>query len=278
MHSLSKRVLADLDLSKLIEKTEAQANSNFIDARKKRQPELGADKLEVQGTIALFDGSQSPLTQSFGLGLFSKADSAVLDQIESFYARKNSVVYHEISPLADLDLIPMLVARGYHPHEFTNVLYQELSSGSIKQVARSNCVAREAARTEAETWARVSAEGWSTEGEGLFEMIFSLAQVSAHTRGTHLFLSEVNQEAVATGGLFIHDQTALLMGASTIAAARQQGAQSSLLSARLNFALEMGCSLAVMGAQPGSQSQKNAEKNGFRVAYTRIKWKKASAV
>lgn len=28
----------------------------------------------------------------------------------------------------------------------------------------------------------------------------------------------------------------------------------------------------MMGAQPGSASQRNAERQGFRVAYTRVKW------
>jgi hypothetical protein len=28
----------------------------------------------------------------------------------------------------------------------------------------------------------------------------------------------------------------------------------------------------MMGAAPGSVSQRNAEKNGFRIAYTRTKW------
>jgi len=28
-----------------------------------------------------------------------------------------------------------------------------------------------------------------------------------------------------------------------------------------------------MGALPGSASQRNAERNGFRIAYTRIKWR-----
>ena len=28
-----------------------------------------------------------------------------------------------------------------------------------------------------------------------------------------------------------------------------------------------------MGALPGSGSQRNAERNGFRIAYTRIKWR-----
>jgi hypothetical protein len=27
-----------------------------------------------------------------------------------------------------------------------------------------------------------------------------------------------------------------------------------------------------MGALPGSQSQRNAQKNGFNIAYTRTKW------
>jgi hypothetical protein len=28
----------------------------------------------------------------------------------------------------------------------------------------------------------------------------------------------------------------------------------------------------MMGAEPGSASQRNAERQGFRIAYTRIKW------
>jgi hypothetical protein len=40
----------------------------------------------------------------------------------------------------------------------------------------------------------------------------------------------------------------------------------------LKFAAEKGCKIAMMGALPGSQSQRNAEKNGFRIAYTRTKW------
>jgi hypothetical protein len=29
-----------------------------------------------------------------------------------------------------------------------------------------------------------------------------------------------------------------------------------------------------MGAAPGSGSQRNAERHGFRIAYTRVKWKR----
>jgi hypothetical protein len=51
--------------------------------------------------------------------------------------------------------------------------------------------------------------------------------------------------------------------------------QTALLKTRLGFAAEMGCNVAVMGALPGSDSQRNAERQGFRIAYTRTKWKLA---
>ena len=47
--------------------------------------------------------------------------------------------------------------------------------------------------------------------------------------------------------------------------------------ARLNReAFDHGCDLAMMVAVPGSDSQRNAERNGFRIAYTRTKWKLCS--
>jgi len=42
------------------------------------------------------------------------------------------------------------------------------------------------------------------------------------------------------------------------------------------YAYDQGCDLAMMVAQPGSDSQRNAERKGFRIAYTRIKWRLCS--
>lgn len=72
--------------------------------------------------------------------------------------------------------------------------------------------------------------------------------------------------------MFVYKDTALLAGASTVPEARNRGCQNALLSARLELATNNGCTLAMMAASPGSQSQKNAQKNGFNIAYTRTKW------
>ena len=41
----------------------------------------------------------------------------------------------------------------------------------------------------------------------------------------------------------------------------------------MQYAFDRGCDLAMMVAEVGSESQRNAERKGFRIAYTRTKWK-----
>jgi hypothetical protein len=53
----------------------------------------------------------------------------------------------------------------------------------------------------------------------------------------------------------------------------EAAANAAFVEARLRFAAERGCDLAMMGALPGSASQRNAERQGFRIAYTRTKWR-----
>jgi GNAT superfamily N-acetyltransferase len=84
---------------------------------------------------------------------------------------------------------------------------------------------------------------------------------------------EGEDEPIATGSLAIHDGIALLAGASTIPARRGLGAQGLLLAARLEEARRRGCEVGMMVAAPASTSQRNAERRGFRVAYTRTKWR-----
>jgi hypothetical protein len=43
----------------------------------------------------------------------------------------------------------------------------------------------------------------------------------------------------------------------------------------MRYAFEHGCDLAMMVAEAGSDSQRNAERQGFRIAYTRMKWRLA---
>jgi GNAT superfamily N-acetyltransferase len=130
---------------------------------------------------------------------------------------------------------------------------------------------RVAGEGEGEIWARTSAEGWS-EYQEFAHLMLEMGLVVAAAKGNILFLAELDGHVIGAGGLSIHDGVALFAGASTIPAWRRHGAQRALLEARFRCAREAGCDLAMMGAEPGSSSQRNAERQGFSIAYTRTKW------
>jgi hypothetical protein len=262
---------ADLELARRLERTEARANAAFVDARARLDPASGATWLEAAGAYAMFDGVESPITQTFGLGLFADAGDEDLARLEAFFEGRGAPVFHEVSPMADPALVGRLSARGYHPIELTSVLFRP-TAGELSGPRTPGLTVRRAGPEEAEQWAGVMAEGWASEAPGLGDFMFTLGQTSANAEGYHGFLAELDGRPVASGGLSLGEGVALLAGASTIPAARRQGAQLALLQARLRFAAGQGYPLAMMAALPGSASQRNAERQGFRIAYTRIKW------
>ena len=261
----------DLELSRRLERTEARANAAFVEARARVDPGSGATWTEVAGAYAMFDGVDSPVTQSFGLGLFAEPGDAELARMEAFFAERRAEVFHEVSPLAAPSLLGRLTGRGYQPVELTSVLFRP-TAGTADTGPAAGLTVRRTAPEETELWARTTAEGWSTEGEGLQEFMLSLGQIIARADGASCFLAELDGVPVAAGALNLGEGVAILSGASTIPSARGRGAQRALLEARLRFAAEQGYPLAMMGAAPGSTSQRNAERQGFRIAYTRTKW------
>jgi GNAT superfamily N-acetyltransferase len=84
------------------------------------------------------------------------------------------------------------------------------------------------------------------------------------------FLACIDGQPVGGGAVFLDRGVALLAGAATLPPYRRRGVHAALHHARLAAARRAGCDLALQGAMPGSTSQRNAERRGFRVAYTRV--------
>lgn len=262
--------LTDLALARRLERTEAIANAAFVEARAELEPRLGAAWVDVAGVYAMFDGPQSPITQTFGLGLFDDVGDAEFTRLEEFFRDRGAPVCHEVSPLISADVLSLLNARGYQPIEFSSVLLRP-TGGDLG--ARPNSISvRRIDASEIDLWSRVAAEGWSSESVELATIVEGFGQVIGHARGAHCFLAYHEGRPIAAAGLVLNTDVALLAGASTIPQHRKLGAQLALLEARLRFAAAHGTQLAMLVALPGSGSQRNAERHDFRVAYTRTKW------
>lgn len=266
-------IYSNKDLSQKLERTEARSNADFVETRARMFPESRAEWIEVGGAFAMFDGAQSPLTQTFGLGLFDEITDTEMQRLEDFFKSRNAPVFHEVSPLADASLLELLNKRGYQPVELTSVMYLPLEEKNFSAANENERInVRIIEKGEEKIWAQTSADAWGNEMPELGEFMLNFGEISASGAGAFPFLAELDGAPAATGMLYIYDQIAILAGASTVPPARRNGAQTALLNARLRFAKMRGCDLAMMGASPGSQSQRNAETNSFRIAYTRIKW------
>jgi GNAT superfamily N-acetyltransferase len=266
-------VFADLDLSRRLERAEGRACLEFAEARRQIHPESQATWMECAGAYAVFDGVNSPVTQSFGLGLFEALSPASLDTIESFFLDRGAGLEHEVSPLAGIATMDLLCARGYRPIELSSVLHRPVRPAT--QV-RSGVTVRVAGGDEMALWAQISARGWSHEHPEMAEFLEQFGKI-AFARGHSVnFIAELDGQAGAAGALCLHDGVALFAGASTVPEMRRRGLQAALLEARMHYAYEHGYSLAMMVTEAGSQSQRNAERKDFRIAYTRTKWRRVS--
>ena len=273
MDDLRNVVLVDAPLSARLERTEGLANARFVEARVRQSADSKSAWIEVAGAHALFDGPDSPLTQCFGLGMQGEVAPADFETIEAFFRDRNAPVYLEVSPLASGELLSHLNERHYHPMEYSSVLCRRIGPDVCLPRSRNDSInVCKITAGESEHWAQTSAQGWG-EYPQFTEMILGFGRTFAATAGATGMLAEIAGQSIASGVVFIADGVALLAGASTIPEARRQGAQSALLEARLRYAVEQGCDLAMMCALPGSPSQRNAQRNGFQIAYTRTKWK-----
>jgi GNAT superfamily N-acetyltransferase len=244
----------------------------FAEARRRLFPDSGATWMECGGALAVFDGTDSPVTQTFGLGLFEDLNADALDSIERFFFDRGANVDHEVSPLVGVAALGMLCARQYRPIEISSVMVR-----TVERPAEGleNIAVRVILPEEAPLWAEVGARGWAHQNPELLEFMKEFGALSAAREHSPCFLAEIDGKPGAAGVLCIHDGVALFAGAATVPEMRRRGLQGALLQERMRYAADHGCDLAVMVAEAGSNSQRNAERKGFRIAYTRTKWRLA---
>jgi GNAT superfamily N-acetyltransferase len=231
--------------------------------------------MECSGAWAVFDGVGSPVTQTFGLGLFEELTAGTLDTIERFFLHRGldrgAEVLHEVSPLVGVAALDLLCARQYRPIEISNVMYRAVERPAAQE--HGGARVRVTGPEEARMWGDISAQAWTHEHPELVDFFEQHARISSVRENGPCFLAELEGQPGATGSLCIHDGVALFAGAATIPQMRRRGLQAALLQERMRYAFEHGCDLAMMVAEAGSESQRNAERKGFQIAYTRIKWR-----
>ncbi len=261
---------SDHALSRRFERAEGYACAQYAEARRRLYPASGAEWMKCAGAYVVFDGVESPVTQTFGLGVFEELTENDLEKIDQFFLDRGAPVFHEVSPFAGLATLQLLCKRGYAPIELSSVMYRPIEKPTATLTSDINV--RLITADEADLWSDVSARGWAHEHPEFREFLLDLGKVSCAREGSYCFLAELDGVPGAAGVLSIHEGVALFAGSATVPELRRRGLQGALLHERMRYAYEQGCDIAMMVALPGSDSQRNAERKGFRIAYTRTKW------
>lgn len=253
-------IFADLRLARRIEAAEAAI------ARGCAETQPGAVVAEYGGGMALYLGPESPLTHAVGMGLNGPVREAEIDAVETFFRSRGARVSIELCPLADAALLTSLGERGYRPQEFNNVLVKSLAEAEICLTPR----VRRAREAEQDLWSHTVGEGFFEQPE-LTDEEMNVGRAIFRMPGALCYLGSLEDGSPAAGGaLFMGNGLATLFADSTVLQFRRRGLHRELIVARLNETRAQGCDLAAATTAPGSTSQRNYERLGFRVAYTKI--------
>lgn len=258
----------DHALAARLEDAQAWRGVHYVRAAAALRPAIGALAQALGGGWALYAGARSPVSRVIGLGLAGPPDEAVLDEVEAFYRTRGAAPRVDLCPLADDRLRELLGRRGYRIEIFLNVLVCPLPAPGPHDPPPDVTVTR-AGPDERELWLRTVAQGFSGREAPAAPVFEVLAPNASSASGTR-FLAWVDRQPAGGGAFYAHAGVAELGGASTRAAFRRRGVQLALLRQRLAAAHADGCDLALVATEPGSVSQRNIERVGFRLAYTKM--------
>ena len=225
--------------------------------------------LEIAGGYAIFAGAVSPLTQAIGVGMGTAVSEADIERIETFFCERGANPNIHLCPLADPALAKLLGKRGYRPVEFNNMLVRAPATDVSEYEAPRDVVVRVTDAAEVLNWANTVMRGF-LERDELTETEIEFARTTAADMSILRLVAEIDGHVAGAAAFANRNGVALCFGDSTLKAFRRRGVHANLVKARLRIAAEAGCDWIAATTLPGSVSQRNYERCGFRVVYTKM--------
>jgi len=261
----------DKALARRLEAAEEIPQIHYAAAYQRQRPAIGAEAREICGGHMVFAGLGSPIGRAVGMGLDQPFTAADLDIVEDFYRVHSAPAQLDVCPLHDVELLELCKTRGYAMAELNNVLWRPMRwrVEDAVQVPDGTEI-RPGRPEEAEQFAAIVAASFHEFGdppEGFHAMLTPLFQFP----GVLPFVASVNGMMAGVGAALLipEHRIVALFGAGTLPQFRRKGIQTALLQVRLQAARATGCDIAVIVTRGGTTSQRNAERLGFRLAYSK---------
>lgn len=264
---------ADICLARRLEMAVAFRGIHYAQAYAMLHPESRATHEMIGSGAVIFISPQSPVNKASGLGLNGPVSQSEFQAAEDVFLRHGATPVFSTSPMADHSLFRLLSKNGYGVSMFLNLLWRTIRPGYQPEPLPVGMRVTRAAPGDGQQWLEITAKGFD-EVEQPSPETYEILGPNFYAPESACFLAWLDGQLAAGGGMYLHDHVVELGGTSTVPAFRRKGAQRALIGARLAAAHDLGCDLALILTEPGNDSQRNAQRAGFSVAYTQTFWRK----
>jgi Acetyltransferase (GNAT) family len=262
----------DRGLVARLETAHAWAVNNYVECLKQRRPQAGATALRVADGRAFFAGL-SPFSFAVGLGLCGPLTAAALDEVEAFYAERGVACKVDVTPATDQSVTELLKDREYRIADLTSVLSLATDDFDFGPVA-PEIELRWAGDDDCDLWVDTIARNFYVTDPGA-ERRLNMACVFHACHALNVIATVAGELAGVAGCMVPHGGgMAMIYGSCTVAEFRRLGVHREMLRVRVETARAAGCDSVVATALPGSDSERNLERCGFRSWYVKTSWAK----
>jgi GNAT superfamily N-acetyltransferase len=227
---------------------------------------LRAEVVRFGGTTACVCGAIPAEIWNRAFGM-STADAARIPEIVELYRARGAAPLFDLDPYsvepfyAGPTVLADLAAHGLYQASFHQLLYG-VPTEDVPATS-SGVEIREVGPEQADDFGRVYETVWG----GAAAIRVLLGQPAFRC-----FLAYVDGQAAALGVLHVRDGAGSMANGLTDPRFRNRGCQTALLHRRLAEAARAGCDLVVSQCRPGSQSQRNQLRAGFRIVGSKVWW------
>lgn len=269
-----------------IESTIAAQAETFFRMVSEHLPEMNSEVLVIGAGPCRIVATAAPgvahFCRAFNLGMNGPVAPATLDEVEAFLLPRCGVSKIEVCATAHDSLLVLLRERGYGLQSMGNVFYrppprdgEDLTIPAGVRIEAIDPDDAEAAQRVQDVVHRAFV-GAGTAADHRGDPMRRLGGVMFKSPAYRGFSAHIDdfEGPVGGGGMEFIDGAANMFGAAVDARARNRGCQLALLRARLEAVRDevrrgRTCDLCVIQSRPGTASERNILRAGFRLAYGR---------
>lgn len=178
-----------------------------------------------------------------------------------------------LPPLPSSRLMGALIRRGFACTGHFTALYG--SAGATDAARRFDGKVRQMREGELDSWTDVYLRAFGIAGPDAEPMGSSLRALVGREASVML-VAELDGRMAAITALWIDGTTGYVALCATLPDVQGRGCQSALIRACADISAERGCDLLAAHAAVGSQSQRNFEHAGMRIAFHKGIWTRPS--